>query len=280
LPLSDYVLNTKSKLGIDLSKILNLAVITLIFMPSAFIYAGEHLTYPDYSGSNIEYREYLSAGDLYKICRGMQVSYPITWKPYDDYSESIESKKYLKTYLTSFCAGYIVSVAEAYDGWKAKGGWRFCLQSNVSNSNIRRIVNTYLDKHDEHLKKTAVSIIAVALSERYSCDLENNIRNRVYITANGLLIKCKAVNKGFCTGYIQGVIDAYDNWETKSGEKYCGVGYRLWFSTIQLYKTICETYDVRGRSALEIVAASIKQTCDVSIERGLGCRDTDLCQDK
>jgi hypothetical protein len=273
-------LNTKSKLGIDLSKILNLAVITLIFMPSAFIYAGEHLTYPDYSGSYIEYREYLSAEDLYKVCQGMHISYPITLKSYDDYSESIESRKFLKKYLTDFCTGYIVAAVEAYDNWKAKGGWIFCLRSNVSNSQIREIVNVYIDMHDVHANKIAVSVIAAALSERYACNQENNKRDRVYLTANELLIECKAANKGFCAGYIQGIIDAYDNWETKSGERFCGVGYGLWFSTLQLYKTLCEIYNVEDRYALEIVTASVKQTCDVSIERGLGCRNPARCEVK
>lgn len=263
-----------------MSKILSLVPIAIIIISSMQIYAGEHLTHPDYSGSNIEYREYLAAEDLYKLCQGIHVNYPIKWESYDDYLELIEYKKYLKTYLADYCTGYIVAVAEAYDNWKAKGGWRFCLRPNVANSVIRSIFNAYLDSHDEHQNKTAVSIIAASLSERYACNANESKLDRIYLTASELLVECKAFNKGICTGYIQGVIDAYDNWETKSGERFCGVGYRLWFSIIQLYNTLCEIHNVKERSALEIVTASIKQTCEVSIERGLGCRNPDLCQDK
>ena len=252
--------------------------IVFIFTLSTQILAGEHLTNPGYSGTNIEYREYLAADDLHNVCQGMPINYPITWKSYDYYSESIESKKYLKTYLTDYCTGYIIAVAEAYDNWRTKGGWKYCLHVDVSNSQIREIVYAYLDIHDEHVNKTAVSIIARALSERLTCNKKKNKYDRDYMTANELLIECKAANKGYCTGYIQGVIDAYDNWETKIGERFCGVGYRLWLSTVQLYTTLCEIYNVEGRSALDIVTACVKQTCDVSIEKGLGCRDPARCE--
>jgi len=252
--------------------------IAFIFTLSTQIHAREHLTHPDYSDSNIEYRGYLGAEDLYKLCQGMPVSYPITWKSYDYYSESIESRKYLKTYLADFCKGYIVAIVEAYDNWKGKGGWRFCLRSNVSNSEIRKTINAYLNMHYGHNNNTAVSVIARALSERYVCNSVENERDRIYLTANDLITKCKTANKGFCTGYIQGVIDAYDNWETKGGGRFCGVGYGLWFSTFQLYNTLCETYNVAERSALEIVTSAITKTCDVSIERGLGCRDPATCE--
>jgi hypothetical protein len=171
-----------------------------------------------------------------------------------------------------------VATAEAYDNWTGKGGWRFCLHADIRNNHLRDKVDEYIEKHEEQAKHTAVSVIASALSHIYICDSESNKKDREYLIANQLLNDCNADNKGFCTGYIQGVIDAYDNWETKSGESFCGVGYGLWFSTWQLFNTMGNIYNLKERSALEIVTASIKYTCDISIERNLGCRRPESCK--
>jgi hypothetical protein len=264
-----------------MSKILSLAAISIIFAPYAQVFAAEHYISPDYSGSINEYREYIIANDLHKLCKGEQIdNNQLTWKPYKDYSESKEMKMVLKDYLTEFCTGYIAAVAEAYDNWTGKGGWKFCLRANVSNQVIRENVNEYIVKHKEHANHTAVSVISSALSKTYTCNQETDKRDRVYLAASQLLIDCNASNKGFCTGYIQGVIDAYDNWETRSGERFCGVGYRLWYSTWQLFNTMGNIYNLEKHSALDIVTASIEHTCNVSIERNLGCLDPVRCKGK
>ena len=145
---------------------------------------------------------------------------------------------------------------------------------------IRENVNEYIVKHKEHANHTAVSVISSALSKTYTCNQETDNRDRVYLAASQLLIDCNASNKGFCTGYIQGVIDAYDNWETRSVERFCGVGYRLWYSTWQLFNTLGNIYNLEKHSALDIVTASIEHTCNVSIERNLGCLDPVRCKGK
>lgn len=269
-----------AKMDRTVAKVLFVIAGTLLFISSALLKAADHYTNQDWTGSITEYREYLSADDLHRACQGNTItSFTLTWQPYDAFNVSKEMRNILKKYLIQYCGGYITAIAEAYDGGLAKGGWHFCLPKGVSNPQIREYVLGYIEKRDEINEHSAVSVIAHSLSKAYTCRTADNIVERIRLDAGALKLDCDINSgKGSCIGYIQGIIDAYDNWEIKGEKRFCGAGYRLTKSSWQVLNTLLK-WRTENESALYIVTETVASICDHAIETNQGCRTLDSCND-
>jgi hypothetical protein len=225
-----------------------LTVSTMIFIVfSANTFSAEHLTHPEYTGSMEEYRDFLTADELQKMCQGIALpNYQFTPKSYDYYHASRKKQKELKEYLNEFCTGYILSNAEAHDSSLSKGGWSYCLPSKITEHNIRDSVLEYISAHNQEIQHTAVSVISHALSNVFPCTSETHKNKYSKYSTADFYKNCKAGNEGFCIGYIQGVADAYDNWETGIGKKFCGASYAIARPVLLTFNIHMRTTSNRG----------------------------------
>jgi hypothetical protein len=242
----------------------------------ASLASASHIIHPEYSGTTEEYREYLTADELLKTCQGIALhNYQFTPKSYDHYKTSRRKQRELNVYLKEYCAGYIFANAEAHDSSIAKGGWSYCLPKTISRRYIRDTVQNYLSSHDEERQYTAVSVISHAFSNAYPCTSEKQKYIYDKYTAAEFYKNCKAGNEGFCIGYIQGVADAYDNWETEFDKKFCGAGYGLTRMVLLRFIALMENTNLEeiDPPALDIMTSMIRDENleqDKCIDRGPG----------
>jgi hypothetical protein len=243
---------------------------------SVSIASTSHITHPDYTGSIEEYRELLTADELRKTCNGIALpNYQFTPKPYDYYLSTKRKQKELKEYLKEYCAGYIFANAEAHDSSVSKGGWSYCLPGNLSKNNIRDTVLEHISSHYQENNYTATSVISHALNNAYPCISQTHkSKHTKYSTAN-FHKSCKAGNEGFCIGYIQGVADAYDNWETEFDKKFCGVGYGWARYVLLQFNILVQTTNIENKDkpALQLMTILIRSANldqDKCIDRGPG----------
>lgn len=71
------------------------------------------------------------------------------------------------------CEGYVMGVVDAaYTGdrlWRAEAGWRWCLPSGVSGTQLTDSVVLFLKENPEKRHMTAASLVAGAIAERFPC---------------------------------------------------------------------------------------------------------------
>jgi hypothetical protein len=65
---------------------------------------------------------------------------------------------------------YVAGVADAGSGGTVQsGGWRFCLQPNMTQVQIADVVKLWLDRHPEKRHFGAAGVVAHALEESFPC---------------------------------------------------------------------------------------------------------------
>ncbi|TNF98965.1 MAG: sel1 repeat family protein [Gammaproteobacteria bacterium] len=256
------------------SHLIGSAIIFIIF--SANIYSVGHVSHPEYTGPIEEYREFLTADELHKTCNGIALpNYQFTSKPYDYYQSSRRKQKELKDFLKEYCAGYIFANAEAHDSSIAKGGWSYCLPNKITKRNIQDTVLEYISAHNEEMQHTAVSVIAHALNNAFPCTSETHKNKYEKYSVEEFYKSCQAGNEGFCIGYIQGIADAYDNWETGIDKKFCGVGYGLARLVLLRFIILVKATNIEddyipALRTMTIIIRDANLDQDKCIDRGLG----------
>ena len=166
-------------------------------------------------------RTYYSAKTIYRLCKG---------QPGDGSWPSFQIEEERKEY----CTAYIVAVAEAYTDWKAKGDWSFCLPDDISRENLVKVVYSFMQNRMKAKKLTGISVISHALADAYPCEQPESPRQLGLMSMSELYSKCGGgtsaeFSNSFCTGYLEGVADAYSNWDIKGDSKarFCVDPYEI-----------------------------------------------------
>ncbi len=66
------------------------------------------------------------------------------------------------------CLGYVLGISDAVNNF-AVAGREACIPRNVLNAQVQYIVRRYLADHPELLDRTALELVAAALSDAFPC---------------------------------------------------------------------------------------------------------------